>query len=176
MPGESFRFIHASDFHLETPLGDLDSLPTHLRDAMAEAPWQAAQAVFEAALADHIDFLVLCGDLLSPQAAGPHGMAMLLDHFEQLEAKNTPVYWAAGKVDDPQRWPEAVPLPPNVTQFPKNRTVTVAVERAGRTICQVVGRSSDGRSSLHVPSYRIDPTDEYTVALGYGSTDVDALA
>ena len=71
MPGESFRFIHASDFHLETPLGDLDHLPTHLREAMAEAPRKAAQAVLEAALADNIDFLVLSGDLLHPQAAGP---------------------------------------------------------------------------------------------------------
>ncbi len=76
MPGESFRFIHASDFHLESPLGDLDSLPSHLRDAMADAPRRAAQAVFEAALADNIDFLVLCGDLISPQVGGPtwHGV------------------------------------------------------------------------------------------------------
>ncbi len=176
MPGESFRFIHSSDFHLERPLGDLDSLPSHLREAMVDAPWRAAKAVFEAALVENIDFLVLCGDLLSPQAAGPHGMAMLLDHFEKLEAKNKPIFWVAGKADDPQKWPDAVPLPSNVTLFPKNRTVSVPVERAGRTICTVVGRSTDGRSTLHVPSYRIEPTDDYTVALGYGDADADALA
>ena len=176
MPGESFRFIHASDFHLENPLGDLDSLPSHLREAMAGAPRQAAKAVFEAALVDNIDFLVLSGDLISPQAAGPHGMALLLDYFEQLHAKNTPVFWAAGIVDDPQRWPEAVPLPPNVTLFPKNRAIAVPVQRAGRTICEVVGRSSDGRNILHVPGYRMDPSDEYTVAIGYGKADADALA
>lgn len=176
MPGESFRFIHASDFHLETPLGDLDALPPQLREAMVEAPRRAAAAVFDAALADNIDFLVLSGDLLSPSAAGPHGMAMLLDRFEQLDAKRTPVFWSAGKVDDPQKWPESVPLPDNVTLFPKNRTLSVPVERAGRTICSVVGRSNDGRSSLHVPSYRIEPTDDYTVAVGYGDADPDALA
>ncbi len=176
MSGESFRFIHASDFHLETPLGDLDSLPPHLREAIADAPWRAAKAVFEAALVDNIDFLVLSGDLLSPQAAGPHGMAMLLENFERLEAKQTPIFWAAGQVDDPQKWPEAAPLPSNVTLFPKNRTVAVPVQRAGRTICTIVGRSSDGRSVLHVPSYRIEPTDDYTVALGYGNADADALA
>lgn len=176
MPGESFRYIHASDFHLETPMGDLDSLPSHLRDALATAPRRAALAVFEAALADNIDFLVLSGDLLSPQATGPHGMSMLLDYFDKLNAKNRPVFWIAGTADDPQKWPESAPLPPNVTLFPKNRAVAVPVERAGRTICLVVGRSCDGRSVLHVPSYRIDPTDEYTVALGYGRADADALA
>lgn len=176
MSGESFRFIHASDFHLETPLGDLDQLPPHLRDAMAGAPRAAAQAVFDAAMAENIDFLVLCGDLVSPLAAGPHGMSLLLDNFEKLHAKKTPVFWAAGTADDPARWPDAAPLPPNVTLFPKNRAVSVPVERAGRTICMVVGRSSEGRSTLHVPSYRIEPTDEYTIAIGHGTSDAAALA
>lgn len=176
MPGESFRFIHASDFHLETPLGDLDALPAHLQEPLADAPWAAARSVFEAALQDNIDFLVLTGDLLSPPAAGPHAMAMLLDYFEQLSAKQRPVFWVAGQADDPQRWPEAVPFPDNVTLFSKQETLKVPVERAGRTICEVVGRSTDGRSNLHVPSYRIEPTDLYTVALGYGSSSADALA
>jgi len=176
MSGESFRFIHASDFHLEKPLGDLDQLPPHLREAMAAAPRAAAQAVFDAALADNIDFLVLCGDLVSPMAAGPHGMSLLLDNFEKLHAKQTPVFWVAGTADDPARWPDAAPLPPNVTLFPKNRAVAVPVERAGRTICVVIGRSSEGRTSLHVPSYRIEPTDEYTVAVGHGTADAAALA
>lgn len=176
MPGESFRFIHAGDFHLETPLGDLDTLPPHLRDAMASAPRRAAEAVLQAAVADNIDFVVLCGDLISPPSAGPHGMSLLLDHFEQLHAKQTPVFWVAGLADDPQKWPEAVPLPPNVTLFPKNRAVTIPVERGGRTICQVIGQSTDGRSTLHVPSYEMEPTDEYTVAIGYGESDEDALS
>lgn len=176
MPGESFRFIHASDFHLETPLGDLDVMPPHLVDAMAEAPRKAAQSVLDASLADNIDFLVLCGDLLNPQTAGPHGMSLLLDYFERLHVKRKPVFWSAGVADDPQKWPESVPLPPNVTLFSKSRTIAVPVQRGGRTICMVVGRSSDGRSVLHVPSYRVDPTDEFTVAVGYGTSGADALA
>lgn len=176
MSGESFRFIHASDFHLENPLGDLDSVPSHLAEAMADAPRRAAAAVMEAALVDNIDFVVLSGDLLSPQMAGPHGMSLLLDFFEKLHQKRTPVFWSAGVADDPSKWPDSVPLPPNVTLFPKNRAIAVPVERAGRTICVVVGRSSDGRSALHVPSYRVDPIDEFSVAVGYGSSDADALA
>ncbi|TWT71905.1 metallophosphoesterase family protein [Crateriforma conspicua] len=176
MPGESFRFIHASDFHLERPLGDLDQLPPHLRDALADAPRSAAAAVFDAATADNIDFLVLCGDLVNPSTAGPHAMALLLDGFEKLHAKKTPVFWSAGVADDPQRWPDAAPLPPNVTLFPKDRAIAVPVQRSGRTICHVIGRSSDGRSTLHVPGYRIDPVDEFTVAIGHGSAEAAALA
>ena len=176
MPGESFRFIHASDFHLETPLGDLDQLPPNLRDAMATAPRDAAAAVFEAALAENIDFLVLSGDLLHPVAAGPHGMSLLLDNFEKLNEAGTPVYWAAGIADDPKQWPEAVPLPPNVTLFPRDRAMSMPYERAGRVVCHVIGRSSEGRASLHVPGFQSEMTDEFTVGVGYGIADASALA
>jgi|TARA_R110002072_G_scaffold122601_2_gene257350 DNA repair exonuclease SbcCD nuclease subunit len=176
MPGESFRFIHASDFHLETPLGDLDHLPPQLRTAMATAPRDAAAAVFEAALAENIDFLVLSGDLMHPVAAGPHGMSLLLDGFEKLHAANTAVYWAAGIADDPKQWPEAVPLPPNVTLFPRDRAVAIPHQRAGRTVCSVIGRSSEGRSTLHVAGFQTETTDEFTVGVGHGIADASALS
>ncbi|TWT74974.1 metallophosphoesterase family protein [Allorhodopirellula solitaria] len=176
MSGESFRFIHASDFHLETPLGDLDALPPNLHDALATAPRDAAEAIFEAALATNIDFLVLSGDLLHPVAAGPHGMSLLLDNFEKLHAAKKPVYWAAGVADDPKHWPEAVPLPPNVTLFPRDKPLSITYERAGRTICTLVGRSSEGRSSLHVPGFQTETIDDFTIGVGYGASDANALS
>ncbi len=175
MPGESFRFIHASDFHLETPLGDLDAMPPNLASSLASAPRDAAMAVFDAAADEAIDFLVLSGDLLNPAAAGPHGMSVLIEGFEKLAAAKTPVFWSAGIADDPARWPEAVPLPPSVTLFPKDRVGVVPFERAGRTICHVIGRSSEGRSHLHVPSFATDPIDDYVVAVGHGAADAEAL-
>ncbi len=177
MPGESFRFIHASDFHLEKPLGDLDTLPNHLRDAMADAPWAAARAVFEAALVDNIDFVVLSGDLLSPQAAGPYGVSMLLDYFEKLHIKKTPVFWATGTADDSAKWPDTVPLPSSVTLFDKDETLSVPVERAGRTICNVIGRSCDGRTSIHVPSFESENEyeEDFTIAVGFGDADAKSL-
>lgn len=176
MPGESFRFIHASDFHLEKPLGDLDELPPPLRDRMATAPHDAVLAVFEAALSNNIDFLVLSGDLLHPQSAGPYGMNLLLDQFDKLNTAGTQVFWSAGSVDDPAKWPEACAMPPNVTLFAKDRPHSISVQRAGRTICRVVGRSSDGRGSLHVPGFQVDSSDEFTIGIGHGDAGLDTLA
>jgi DNA repair exonuclease SbcCD nuclease subunit len=175
MSGESFRFIHASDFHLEKPLGDLDELPATLRDAMAMAAYQATAAVFDAALAKSIDFVLLSGDLLHPQAAGPYGLNFLLEQFGKLHQANTPVYWVGGKVDDPQHWPESFAVPPNVTLFPADRATTANVVRGGRTICRIVGRSSEGRSALHVPGFETDSGDDFTIGLGYGNAGLETL-
>ncbi|MEZ6088437.1 MAG: DNA repair exonuclease [Pirellulaceae bacterium] len=176
MTGESFRFIHASDFHLERPLSDLDEIPQHLRDAMAVAAWKSATSVFEAAIIENVDFVLLAGDLFHPITAGPRGMSLLLDQFELLQQNNIQVFWTTGQVDDLSKLGDGVAYPPNVTIFPKDRAEQAYVRRAGETIAVVVGRSSDGRSSLHAPSYRHDPVDEFTIALGYGSSDASALA
>lgn len=176
MPGESFRFIHASDFHLETPLGDLDELPPPLRDQMAVAAHESVKSVFEAALSNNIDFVLLSGDLLNPQAAGPYGMNLLLEQFEKLHKAKTPVYWASGKVDDPQNWPEACVMPPNVTRFSRDRATAINVTRGGRTICRLVGRGSDGRASLHVPGFESEASDEFTIGVGYGDASLETLS
>ena len=56
MPGEPFRFLHASDLHLEQPLAGLDEIPDHLRDRLVDAPLAAARSVFDAAVAEAVDF------------------------------------------------------------------------------------------------------------------------
>ena len=102
-------------------------------------------------------------------------MAVLIEGFEKLAACDTPVFWAAGTADDPARWPEAVPLPPSVTLFPKDRVGVIPFERAGRTVCHLIGRSAEGRSHLHVPSFATDPIDDYVVAVGHGTAEADTL-
>ena len=176
MTGESFRFIHAGDFHLERPLSDLDEVPQHLREPMAVAAWKSATTVFETAVIENVDFILLSGDLFHPIAAGPRGMSLLLDQFELMQQHNIQVFWTTGQVDDLSKLGDGVVFPPNVTLFPKDRAEQAYVRRSGETIAIVVGRSSDGRNSLHVPSYRHDPVDTFTIALGYGSSDASALA
>ena len=44
------RLVHASDLHLERPPFGLNKVPPALRDVFVEAPYQAAEQVFETAL------------------------------------------------------------------------------------------------------------------------------
>ena len=121
MGKESIRFIHAGDFHLERPMQDLLDLPEHLKQQLVDAPWKSAEAIFEMAIVENVDFVLLSGDLLNPVSCGAAGPAFLLEHFEKLQQNKIPVYGAAGTVDDPDRWPEAVALPANVHLFSKKQ-------------------------------------------------------
>ena len=67
----TLRLVHASDLHLEQPLYGLAEIPDHLRDLLIHAPYHAAEQVFETALAEDADAVLLAGDVLDVDRAGP---------------------------------------------------------------------------------------------------------
>lgn len=175
MGKESFRFIHASDLHLERAMQDLLDLPDHLRKGLVDAPWKAAEAMFEHAVMEQVDFIVLSGDVLNPIATGAMGPAFLLEQFETLAKNKIGVYWAGGQVDDPDRWPDAVSLPSNVHYFSKKQVECLVYRRNGSSLASILGKSSDGRESIRAAEYAHDPDDLFNIAVGFGTADLDAL-
>ncbi|HBE71436.1 MAG TPA: DNA repair exonuclease [Planctomycetaceae bacterium] len=176
MAKESFRFIHASDFHLEQPLQDILDLPEHLKKTLAEAPWKAAEAVFEHAVLENVDFVILSGDLLNPGACGAAGIAFLLDQFEQLHKRSIPVYWACGQADDASRFPEAVSFPDNVRIFSETETETIIHRRHDAGLATIIGRSSNGNELIHAAEYANETQDGFVIAVAHGIADTEALA
>src|SRR5262245_61855813 len=94
-----FRFLHASDLHLERPLSGITEAPDHLRSLFLEAPYQAAERLFELAVSEKVDFVVLAGDVLDPSLCGPRGPIFLCEQFRLLNDRSIVVYWAGGEVD-----------------------------------------------------------------------------
>lgn len=175
MAKESFRFIHASDFHLERPLQDILDLPEHLRKTLVEAPWKAAEAVFEAAILENVDFLVLAGDLLNLSTTGAQGAAFLLAQFEILRERGIQVYWAGGHVDDPACWPDAVGLPDNVHVFSNSAVETLVFKRNQTPLATILGRSSDGNETVRAAEFAHEPDENYVIAVAHGKADSETL-
>ena len=139
MAGEFCRFLQASDLHLEQPLYGLTEVPDHLRELLLDAPLQAAARVFETAILENVNFVILAGDVVNPQTAGPRAMAFLLDQLEQLRDHKIAVYWCGGKDNPPEAWPEAVALPDNVQVFPKGKIKQLAHRRGDQPLASVIG-------------------------------------
>jgi DNA repair protein SbcD/Mre11 len=141
MSSRPFRFIHASDFHLEQPLMGVAEVPDHLRELFLDAPYAAAQQVFEAALAEDVGFVVLSGDILQPLATGPRGPLFLAEQFARLAARGIGVYWAGGAVDPPETWPGVVKLPQNVHVFPRGRMEETTIAWESETLARLDRKS-----------------------------------
>ena len=175
MSSRPFRFIHASDFHLEQPLKGLLEVPDHLRDLFLDAPYMATQKVFETVLAEDAHFLVLSGDILHPLHTGPRGPLFLVEQFNRLAARGIDVYWAGGPTDPPESWPTVLALPRNVHPFPQGRVDEIVVQRDGDALARLVGVSRGRELSIRPGDFSADPTGLYTVAVAHGEADPAAL-
>src|SRR5262245_27658685 len=102
MSGQHFRFLHAGAFLLDQPLRGLVEIPGPLTDLLIDAPFLAAQKVFDAAIEERVDFVVLNGDLIDLSEPSARAIAFLLDQFERLDGQGISVYWACGKLEQPQ--------------------------------------------------------------------------
>ena len=114
MLGRPFRFLQASDFHLDQPLHGLAEVPDHLAELLADAPYQAATRIFDLALAENVDFVLLLGGLVDPHRAGPRGLKFLSEQFARLSEREIAVYWATSLSDGSGRWPANLHWPANV--------------------------------------------------------------
>lgn len=171
---EAFKFIHASDFHLDQPIRGLTELPQHLKSVLANAPYEAARKVFDVAIGERVDFVLLAGDLFDIQAGGPRAAAFILSQFERLAEKGIEVYWCSGESDPIERWPTSIELPGNVTTFSATVLEDVNHRRDGKTIANIYGIGFDEKRAS-ASDFITGSDDVFPIGLAYGEFDSNSL-
>ncbi len=170
-----FRFLHCGDLHIEQPISGLHETPDHLRDAFLDAPLDSAAKVFQTAVSEDVDFVLLAGDIVQPQFAGPRGLHFLIERFRDLAARGVPVYWVGGEADPPESWPSGLELPGNVKFFPRHRVDECVVEIDGAPLARIIGSSAGAHRAIRYNDFHPDQNGLYTIALTYGEGDVSAM-
>jgi len=177
MAGAAFRFLHSSDWHLERPLGGVAEVPDELVPLLAEGPLKAARQVVDAALAEGVDFVVLAGDVIDVDRAGPHATVFLVEQFQRLAAQGIQVYWAGGRVDPDGSWPASIELPENVRRFPDQAAYSIVHHRESIAVARLVGRSrGTDRAGIAPRDFQTDDDGLFTIAIAHGPKDFQALS
>ena len=176
MSNRPFHFLHASDFHLDQPLGGLVDVPEHLRDDFIDAPFKAAARIFDAAVRDRVDFLLLSGDILHPPTASPRAYEFLLNYFQRLCEHKIDIYWAHGPLEGSDPWPAQLGLPPNVHVFPLAKVQAFEVHRDDRVLATIVGKSNPRGERVNAEEFRGKQDGFFRIAVTYGEIDERSLA
>jgi DNA repair protein SbcD/Mre11 len=171
---DEFKFIHAADFHLDEPMSGLPELPTHLKGALVEAPYVAAKRIFDLAVTEKVDFVLLAGDVFDMDGGGCRPAAFLLSQFERLADKNIVVYWCGGKIDHPDRWPANIELPKNVRTFSTSIVEEVYHSRREHPIATIVGSGYDSQRRTSA-DFAVDSTEVFPIGLGYGEFETNSV-
>ncbi|MBR3218655.1 MAG: metallophosphoesterase, partial [Thermoguttaceae bacterium] len=158
MTNQPFSFLHAADLHLERPVTGLAECPEHLLEGVLGAPQRAAERLFQTAITEKVDFVLLCGDILSLRQTGPWGAVFLLDQFERLRREGIAVYWIGGFADPPSEWPEVLALPDNVTLFPEDEVTGVIHRKGTDAVARILGTSrGKNNTALRLGDFAADP-------------------
>ncbi|WP_143463961.1 metallophosphoesterase family protein [Levilactobacillus enshiensis] len=128
------KFIHAADLHLDSPFLGLTTLPSALLATVRQSTFAAATRIFDRALAEHVDFVVLAGDLFDRSEQSVAAQAFLFQQFQRLDDAQIPVFISFGNHDYAADQHQTVAYPANVTTFgPKVGTVTITLN-SGETV------------------------------------------
>ena len=167
---ETIKFVHASDLHLDQSMRGLAELPKHLIEVLANAPYTAAEKIFDVAVGERVDFVLLSGDLFDSESGSARAAAFLLNQFERLKEKDIQIYWCAGETDHPDRWPSSIELPDNVMTFSSALVEQVDHRRDGKTIARIFSSGYDPKRRSADAFAALD-RDIFSVALGHGEFD-----
>ena len=119
-----FRFLHAADIHLDSPLYGLsryDGLP---EDDIRGATRAAFDNLVQRALDEAVDFVVIAGDLFDGEWKDMSTGLYFARAMGRLDQAVIPVFLLAGNHDAESVLTRSVPWPPNVRMFGTRRPET----------------------------------------------------
>ncbi|MEE2641398.1 MAG: metallophosphoesterase [Planctomycetota bacterium] len=172
---EPLKFIHASDLHLDRPFSGVAEAPPHIRKALIDAAYTAAENIFDRAISEKVDFLLLAGDVADIDRCGPRGISFLVDQFRRLDEKNIHVYWAGGETDQLERWPNMLSAPDNVHLFTSTLVEEYRHRRGGRIVASILGAGYD-RRKRRIAEFRAEESEAFPIGLCYGNLESDEIS
>jgi exonuclease SbcD len=124
-----FKFLHAADIHLDSPLTGLERYAGAPAEALRGATRRALVNLVDLALLEPVDFVVLAGDVYDGDWQDHNTGLFFVSQMARLREAGIPVYLIAGNHDAKNKMTKSLRLPENVRLFDHRRPESVPVER-----------------------------------------------
>ena len=125
----AYRFVHAADLHLDSPLRSLALRDPDLAELIGNATRRAFVRIVDLCLDEQVDALLLAGDLYDGEQTSMKTARFLGDQVRRLHEAGVAVFVIRGNHDALSRITKELILPDSVKVF-GGRAETVEVERA----------------------------------------------
>ncbi|MDO9574795.1 MAG: DNA repair exonuclease [Candidatus Contubernalis sp.] len=159
-----FKFIHASDIHLDSPLRGLERYDGAPVELIRGATRKAFLNLIELCLKEKTDFLLMAGDLYDGDWKDYNTGLFFISQVSRLREAGIEVFVVRGNHDAASRITRKMRLPENVTDFSSNRPETVLLESLGVAIHGYGYPSADVRDNLSL-SYPDPITGYFNIGL-----------
>lgn len=151
-----FKFIHAADLHLDSPLVGLARYPGAPADQLRAATRDALTALVNLAIKEKAAFVLIAGDLYDGDWRDYNTGLFFSHQMTLLRNAGIRVFITAGNHDAASQMTRTLRLPKNVTLFP--------TRQPGTELLQELGVAVHGQG-YHTPAVTADLAAGYPSAL-----------
>ena len=124
----SFRFLHAADIHVDSPLRGLAGQEGNAAERVRTATREALDQLVDLAIKEEVDFLVIAGDLYDGDWRDYNTGLFFVRQMGRLREAHIPVYLIHGNHDAASRITRHLELPGNVYVFGARKPDTFRLE------------------------------------------------
>lgn len=172
MGTSTFRFIHCSDLHLDTPFSGLAAVHPKLKEKLHDATFQAFQNIVDLALREQVDAALIAGDIYDSSDKSLQAQLKFRAGLKKLSDAGIPSFVVRGNHDPLDSWSASLEWPERVTFFSGNEVECVAVNRAGKPLARIHGISFPQRKVEDNLAERFGKDESPEFAVGVLHTNV----
>jgi DNA repair exonuclease SbcCD nuclease subunit len=139
-----FRFLHAGDLHLDSPILGLATVaPREVLDVLRAATTDAWRSIVRAAIDESVDFVLIAGDVFEVGTPTLLGQTRFRDGLAELAAHGIRSYVVHGNHDpmDGKAWTASLEFPDLAHRFGTAAGEAMLFERDGQAVARIHGRS-----------------------------------
>src|SRR3954463_6615578 len=113
----AYRFVHAADIHLDSPLRSLALRNSGLAELIGNASREVLVRIVELCIDEQVDALLLAGDLYDGEQTSMKTARFLAEQLRRLDSAGIKVFIIRGNHDALSKITKELVLPENVHLF-----------------------------------------------------------
>lgn len=162
-----FRFIHASDLHLDTPFEGIARLGSDVPEVLRDATLLAWDRLVQEAIRSKAAFVLLAGDIYDGTERGIRAQGRFLQGLQKLSQAGIQVFIVHGNHDPVEEgWTAIDHWPPGVTVFGSEKVQALPVAQDGKTIATIHGLSYGRRETTANLAHHFSPAKTTGIKIG----------
>ena len=123
-----FKFIHAADLHIDSPLKGLDNYEGAPVEEIRGATRRALENLVNLAIEEKVSFVLFAGDIYDGDWPDFNTGLFFIKQMSRLQSKGIKVYMVAGNHDAENKMTKKLPMPKNVYMFSSKKSETVLID------------------------------------------------
>ena len=137
----TFRFIHCSDLHIDSPFRGFSAIHPEWAERLRDAPLQSFLNIVDLAVREQVDAVIIAGDVFDGADKSLHAQFKFRQGLQTLSDHKIPAFIAHGNHDPLNSWSTTLKWPDGATVFSGSGVHSFPVVKDGQTLAHIYGTS-----------------------------------